>query len=194
MLVPVSAPEAFALKDAIDRLPDQRRTVIGTRLEATKAWLQAEALLEPLNALAETTTPVGDEEFEPINRRYYALRIPCPFLEDESCSIYDDRPAACRELLVTSPAPLCEDLTDPAIRPVPVSLRMSTALGLLWAEVTNTVPRLIPLPLALGWAERHQGEHRRTWQGSELLDKVLEKIWRLLSQELAQRKGMTDEE
>jgi Fe-S-cluster containining protein len=33
--------------------------------------------------------------------------MPCPFLEDESCSIHPDRPLVCREYLVTSPAELC---------------------------------------------------------------------------------------
>ena len=33
--------------------------------------------------------------------------MPAPFLEEESCSIHPDRPMACREYLVTSPAENC---------------------------------------------------------------------------------------
>ena len=47
---------------------------------------------------------------------------------------------------------------------------------------TSSPPRLIPLPMALEWAERHEEESRRTWPGSSLLDQVLDNMWRFLSQ------------
>jgi Fe-S-cluster containining protein len=135
-----------------------------------------------LNDVAETATTVPDEELDPINRSYYALRIPCPYLENETCSIYEARPAACRELLVTSPAELCQDLEQNPVVPLPVSMRMSSILGLAWGTLTSAPPRLIPLPMALEWAERHEEESRRTWPGSSLLDQVLDNMWRFLSQ------------
>jgi len=51
---------------------------------------------------------------------YFALRVPCPFLEEESCSIHPDRPLVCREYLVTSPAELCAGPTQEGVTPVPV--------------------------------------------------------------------------
>jgi hypothetical protein len=59
---------------------------------------------------------------------------------------------------------------------------MGSALGLLWAELTQSSPRLVPLPIAIDWAERHQAENQPRWQGTTLLDQALDKIWRLLSQ------------
>jgi hypothetical protein len=78
-------------------------------------------------------------------------------------------------------------MTNPEIRPVPVAVRISTALSLLWAELTGTAPRLIPLPLAVDWAARHQAEQVKKWAGTELFQKALDKIWRYLSQEKARR-------
>src|SRR5690606_15069580 len=101
----------------------------------------------------------------------------------EACSIYEDRPAACRELAVTSPATDCQNMTSQTIRPVPVALRISTALSLLWADLTGTAPRLIPLPLAVTWAKQHHAEHTRRWAGTEIFEKALDKVWRYLSQE-----------
>jgi hypothetical protein len=43
--------------------------------------------------------------------------------------------------------------------------------------------RLIPLPLALLWAARHAAEGERTWKGTQLLEKALDKVWRFLSQQ-----------
>jgi hypothetical protein len=105
------------------------------------------------------------------------------------CSIYEARPAACRELLVTSPAQLCDDLVENAVEPVPVSVRIGTVLGLVWAGVTGSAPRLIPLPLALDWAKRHREAAKKQWAGSDLIDRMLDTLWRVLSQELDRRKS-----
>jgi len=46
--------------------------------------------------------------------------------------------------------------------------------------------------MALEWAEQHEDEARRTWAGSSLLDQVLDKMWRFLSQEFQTRSKKTD--
>ena len=187
MLVPLSPPEAFFLRDYVAQLPDDRQAKLRQKIADAKAALASHDLLERLQDVAEATTPIRDEELDPINRAYYALRHPCPFLENEICTIYEARPAACRELLVTSPAELCDDLVQNPVRPVPVPARIGTVLGMLWATMTNSSPRLIPLPLALDWAEQHRHEASRTWTGSDLIDQMLDKMWRFLSQEFQAR-------
>jgi Fe-S-cluster containining protein len=187
MLVPVSAPEAFALANAIDRLEDRERNRLREKLDLAQQQLAKAGILQQLSSLGDSPNQVSDEAMEPLNRAYYALRIPCPFLDQEVCSIYADRPAACRELAVTSPATECQDMTSQTIQPVPVALRISTALSLLWADLTATSPRLIPLPLAIDWAKRHQADQTRRWAGTQLFEKALDKVWHYLGQEKARR-------
>ena len=187
MLVPVSVPEAFALRDYVEQLPEDRRTHLLDRLRERKDSLKREGLWDQLNDVAEASRSVPDEELDPINRSYYALRIPCPYLENEMCSIYEARPSACRELLVTSPAELCQDMERNPVAPLPVSMRISSILGLVWGTLTDSPPRLIPLPMALEWAERHEEESRRTWPGPSLFDQVLDNMWRFLSQAFQNR-------
>jgi Fe-S-cluster containining protein len=182
MLVPLSAPEAFALREHVKQLPMDRQSSLLNRLNDTKDRMKQAGLWDRMSDVAEATKQVRDEELDPINQSYYALRIPCPFLENELCSIYEARPAACRELLVTSPAELCQDVVNNPVTPLPISIRMSSVLGLAWGALTNSPPRLIPLPMALEWAERHEEESQRAWLGSYLLDHVLDKMWRFLSQ------------
>lgn len=181
MLVPVSAPEAFALRDMVAALPEDRRQIIHRALAGTTARLERAGLLSQLRHVAETDRPIADEAMEPINRAYYALKLPCPYLENEACSIYEDRPAACRELLVTSPADWCQDMVNKPIRAIAAPLRVSTILGLLWSDLTGGPPRLIPLPLALDWADRHAAENRASWKARTILDKALDIIGRFLS-------------
>ncbi len=191
MLVPMSAPETFPLLDAVRQLPESDRARLHERLDRTLAALERAGLRSKLQALADTTRPMSDEELEPLNRAYFALRVPCPFLENERCTIYEHRPSACRDLLVTSPPEWCEDVEHHPVQSVPVSVRLGTALGLLWASLRQDAPRLIPLPLALEWAERHEAERTTGGKGSALLDSFLDKLWRLLSQEFAARKVPT---
>jgi len=190
MMVPLSPPEAFALRDYVEQLPEDRRNRLNARLTETKSALEKQGLLEPLQAVADASEPLEDEQLDPINRAYYGLRLPCPFLENELCSIYEARPAACRELLVTSPAELCNNIANNPVQALPVPVRIGTVLGLVWASLTNSTPRLIPLPLALDWAEQHRQESARTWTGSALIDQMLDKMWRFLSQEFSNRRGV----
>jgi Fe-S-cluster containining protein len=187
MLVPLSPPEALSLLEYVEQLPQERRDAIERRLSASKAVLAGHGLLKQLEAVADAQTPISDEQFEPLNQAYYVLRHPCPFLENEMCSIYEARPAACRELLVTSPAELCDNLVENAVEPIPVSVRIGTVLGLLWAAVTGSAPRLIPLPLALDWANQHREAARQRWPGSHLIDRMLDTMWRILNQEFVRR-------
>jgi len=187
LLVPLSAPEAFALEDLVRSLPSERRQRLSARLAQTQSVLLERGLWHRLLEISEAAEVLDDEALEPINREYYALRIPCPFLEGELCSIYEERPAACRELLVTSPATWCQDIVKNRIEQVPVPLRTSSVLGLLWGELDGTPARLIPLPVALEWADRHQSGQAQTWRGAQLLDRALDKAWRLLSQACQRR-------
>jgi Fe-S-cluster containining protein len=187
MLVPLSPPEAFALQEYVEQLPEDRQATLRRKIEQSKATLASHDLLVRLEEVADATTPIPDEELEPINRAYYALRHPCPFLDQEMCSIYEARPAACRELLVTSPAQLCDNLVENPVRPLSVPVRIGTVLGLLWAGLAGNSPRLIPLPLALDWASRHRDVSVRRWAGSHLIDQMLDKMWRFLSQEFERR-------
>lgn len=182
VLVPVSPPEAFTLKKRFEQLPAPHRDRVLHRLSTIKNTLNKAGLLGRLVQLSETRTQLSDEDMEPINQAYYAQRLPCIFLEDEACSIYEFRPAACREYLVTSPAEFCQDMTDPAVKPVSVPFRIATVLSLMWAKLTGGPARLIPLPVALDWADRHADENKSYKTGGTLLEMGLEKILGFLRQ------------
>ena len=190
MLVPISVPEAFALTNAIDQLDQNERNRLLAKLDLAQQQLARAGILKQLSSLADSSEPLNDEAIEPLNRAYYALRMPCPCLDNETCSIYADRPAACRELAVTSPATECQEMTKQTVQPVPVAVRLSTALSLLWADLTGTAPRLIPLPLAVDWARRHKEEQTNQWAGTELFEKAMDKVWQYLSQETARRRNV----
>jgi Fe-S-cluster containining protein len=99
-LVPLAPSEARALARLVDALPEPRRSLIRNRFAEALGKLEATDLLGRMG----TRTPA---ERTALGRAYFEQGIACPFLDDESCSIHPDRPMACREYLVTSPAENC---------------------------------------------------------------------------------------
>ena len=174
MMIPVAPPEALALLSVVEALPSPKKERLLERFQAAQMTLREAGLEEGLQRLAFSEDQGTDEELEPLNRAYYALRMPCPFLEDEICSIYEQRPSACRELLVTSPAELCQDLIRNPIQLIPSPFRIGTVLSKLWTDCYQGPVRLIPLPFALDWATVHETRNTRTWAGPELLSRALD--------------------
>jgi Fe-S-cluster containining protein len=184
-MIPISPPEAFALVEAIHTLPQEHQDRIKQNLAQTHLRLQMAGLLSTLQDLANSPRQQTDEDLDSLNRAYYALRLPCIFLENEICSIYAHRPAACRGHLVSSPAELCQDMVNNPIQELHIPIRAATILSLLWADLTGGPVRLMPLPIACEWANRHQDLNTPTWNGLELMQKAMDGLGKFLQQSFA---------
>lgn len=154
-LVPIAEVEARRLRELIEALPEPRRAAIRSRFSAARRRLEKAGLLEKLHH------PDGwsNGEGRSLGLRYFQQGIPCPFLEDESCFIYAERPMACREYLVTSPAENCARPTAETVDCVNLPLKAWTAV----ARFDDVPPsarfiRWVPLILAPKWAEAHPNE------------------------------------
>ncbi|MCP9442634.1 MAG: YkgJ family cysteine cluster protein [Nitrospira sp.] len=194
MLVPLSPPEAFRLMDYIGQLPSEQQQRLAARLEQVKSLLVSHGLWQQLIDVAESERPLNDEELAPLNEAYYSLRIPCPFLEKNTCAVYEERPSACRELLVTSPPTSCDDMVKNRVEALPTPIRIGTVLGLLWGDLTAASPRLIPLPMVAEWVERHSSDRSRTWEGSFLLRSALETVEQFLHQDSQPKRSCASSE
>ncbi|MGD0199577.1 MAG: YkgJ family cysteine cluster protein [Bryobacteraceae bacterium] len=153
-IVPISEAEALYLAELVGAMPAERQARVRERFRDALA-AAGESLL---SRLRDTS---GCQELEArlaLHAEYFGKRIACPFLEEESCSIYEHRPMTCREYLVTSPAVCCWDPRPGSIEPVPMPLKLSVMLYCFGDGIGNQPTRWLPLLLALEWAERHAGE------------------------------------
>ena len=101
--VSVARTEAYALRELVDSMPEPRRTEIRARFDEAVRRLVEAGLHARMGALSST----APADIEQLALAYLRLGIPCPFLEkdgkqpvhldDGTCSIYDDRPIACRD-------------------------------------------------------------------------------------------------
>ncbi len=147
-LVPISQIEARRLAQVVNDAPQERRAEILYRFEQAGRRLKDAGLLEKVHS-PETMTP---EQRKALGLEYFRLGIACPFLEAESCSIYTERPIACREYLVTTPAENCANPTAETVKCVSVPLEVSKTLRSFNGDRNDRADRWVPLILSLEWA------------------------------------------
>jgi Fe-S-cluster containining protein len=169
-LVPISPLEARHIRDLVDHLPEPRRTLIRARFAEAGQRLNDAGLLDKL----QHPDQLPKDQVRPLGAEYFALKIACPFLEDESCSIYPDRPIACREYLVTSPPENCARPSADTVHCVPLAGKVSNAVARLDHPASERIP-WVPLILAPEWAEAHAQEPPPR-PGPELLREVFERL------------------
>ena len=163
--VPLSEAEARWICDLVGRLPAARQSEIRERFAEAGRRLAEAGLLEKLR---HPESWEKDEGWS-IAMSYFRLGIPCPFLEDEACSIHSERPLKCREYLVTSPSENCRHPSAGNIAMVELPFQMWMALARLGRSSPSgqKIP-WVPLVLALEWAELHT-EPAPARPGHELL-------------------------
>jgi Fe-S-cluster containining protein len=147
-MVPLSIFEAEALSAWIRTLPESHRQELERRFHQALLSLAAGGLIDRMvngDWLAET------ESARQLALDYLYQRVPCPFLEDESCSIHPIRPLICREYLVTSPPQFCEDPATLQVAPVPLPLHFSRILNVIGAEIERDSRGWIPLVFLFAW-------------------------------------------
>jgi|YNPBryBLVA2012_1023415.scaffolds.fasta_scaffold00180_13 Fe-S-cluster containining protein len=172
-LVPVSETEAWRLAQVVAGLPAARQAVVRRRFRQAIERLAAAGLLERLR---HTERLADLEARRRIGMEYFCLGIPCPFLEEQNCSIYPDRPLRCREYLVTSPAAHCADPRPETIEMVPLPVKFSEILFCFGDGRGGEATRWLALPLALEWAEQHDPGAQPALPAPELFRNFLVQI------------------
>jgi Fe-S-cluster containining protein len=171
-LVPIAEPEARRIRDLVEALREPRRSTVRARFAEARRRLEEAGLLETLRHPDQWST----DAFNPVGLKYFAQHIACPFLEDESCSIHPDRPMACREYLVTSPAANCAHPSPETIDRVKMPKSVWSAVARLDAVgPADRFIRWVPLILALEWAEAHPEDPPRR-PAPEFLCALLEQL------------------
>lgn len=117
-MVPVSPVEARHLQAVVEAMPPERAAAVRERFAAARRKMAGDGL-----------APMGHPDSDKASYREYSLAyfraaVPCPFLEEESCSIHPDRPLVCREYLVTSPPAACAVLGSGGVHKVAMPLRV----------------------------------------------------------------------
>jgi Fe-S-cluster containining protein len=171
-LVPMSVPEALRFKEEIDAAPAyQRESVWGACLRAARLILSQKL---PKAFIHQTevsqSRPV---DLNLVSNWYTSLNLRCPFLYNHVCSIYGQRPLACREHFIKGPAWACGGLSGIAeVLEMPVQL--PNVLGQLASELEGTGMEAVILPLVPFWYEENSGRSERSWPADMMVKRFVE--------------------
>jgi Fe-S-cluster containining protein len=149
-LVPVAPAEARRLAVLVESLEEPRRTAIRERFADAVASYEHAGLLDRMATADEIPDEAARGEF---GLAVFRVGVACPFLENESCGIYPDRPLACREFLVTSPAENCRNPGPDNIERVALPAQLSETLYRFGPAGERQAARWMPLVLSLRYAQ-----------------------------------------
>jgi len=148
-LVGISLVEARALAQLVAAMPQPRQDEIRRRFAAALARLNESGVLTRDYADPDPAFPLAELPQQRLAAAWFSLQIACPFLEDESCGIYRDRPLVCREYQVTSPAVACSRMFREPVDQIESPVRLGAALARTAAQAAGVSTSMIPLLLSL---------------------------------------------
>lgn len=179
-LVPLSVPEAFRLKEEISHAQrSQRESIWQACLITTKRILSK----RPPNLMMDQTdgpSLVGPVDLERVSYWYKNLKLPCPFLHKGLCTIYDQRPLACREHFIKGSAEACKGERDVA-EVVQMPVQMPNALAQLAQDFEGTTLEAVLLPLVFLWCEQNRPRANKTWPTAMMVERFLEIVKEMAS-------------
>lgn len=148
--VPLAEIEAYQIAELVENMEEPRRSEIKQKFEDGCRHFHEMNWFERMENYAD----LSPEERQKTVLEYFYEGIPCPFLENESCSIHPVRPLACREYLVTSPAENCDAPTAETIRTVKMVIEPSKILREIGRSENLQKLNFVPMIRALEWARK----------------------------------------
>jgi len=168
-LIPLSIPEVIHLYDDIESLPvDQSSEFWKNSLSAARTLLEDGSL----------ERPDGESSLDYVGEWYSDKQASCPFLENDLCGIYAQRPLACREYLAKTPAQWCCPEFVDRVKKVRLPLSVLESLGKAAAALEGTPVEAIMLPFILPWIEENNERINQEWSSRKMAQCFLDALSR----------------
>ncbi len=175
-LIYLSIPEAFRMVEEVMMMPlEQRQDMIKSCRQLAQRF--REKLNEPVNDSA-----ANESQDAKILKCYSLVKQVCPFLRNDSCTIYEQRPIICREHIVVGSALQCrgdggyEGAMDANVK-MPVSI--AKVLGQLTIELEYGNREAVVLPCVFDWYQGDVERSKRTWPASIMVKRFTDIFLRL---------------
>ncbi len=180
-LVPLSVPEAFCMRRQILAMNPARREFLVNR------WLETAAIvIENHQHSDEQNLTFTESDISQISQWYSKIKLPCPFLSEKLCTVYQIRPSACREHIVTGSSELCGTDTTKDCNVVKMPVSILEAMTKLTAQLEQSQPEAVMLSVALPWTQINLERDKRTWPAIEIVEKFADILQNMSPQNLSQ--------
>jgi len=147
-------------------LPQRTRRVIRQRL--TDA---AGPIIDVLGPLGQATEARPTSEVMALMA--HIPPQPCPLLHEGLCSIYMQRPLACREHVAMEDQRPCRRAGGAAAE---LETSVLQAMVTATARIEGRSPEIVPLPLVLPWARKFARRLDRSYPAKTMFDAALDEL------------------
>ncbi|PKL49397.1 MAG: hypothetical protein CVV39_03050 [Planctomycetes bacterium HGW-Planctomycetes-1] len=182
-LIPLSVPEAFRLRKELLAMPsDVSNQIMRSCINTAEKILDKAQRTDRMEGFSKNSKP----RISQINKWYGELKLPCPLLSKSLCTLYEQRPLACREHIVTGSSASCQIKSKcrPNVAIMPASVLET--LGQLACELEQTEVEAIMLPLSFAWAQDNIERAKRTWPTAQMVKRFVE----ILKQKASKKKSV----
>ncbi|MCF7972301.1 MAG: YkgJ family cysteine cluster protein [Phycisphaerae bacterium] len=166
-LVPLSIPEVIHVYEEIAALPAQ----LGHAFWGNSLRVAGQLLDNDTDHV-----PNGESSLDQVGQWYAHKEAACPFLENNLCALYDQRPLACREYLVATPASWCRPELVGRVEKIELPFSVLECLGKAAAQLEGTPVEAVMLPLILPWIEENEDRIHRKWSSREMAQCFLDNL------------------
>jgi Fe-S-cluster containining protein len=173
-LVPIIIPEALFLTSLIKSFSHKKQVQINSRFTKILNTIKTAGFFDNLKNPARNRN---------IDNAYFNLKVKCPFLENESCTIYKSRPFACREYYVTTKPEYCADPYQNEIDKIKIKRNIGSMMAAFTARLYMSPPIPIPMILLSEWVRENTNLGTRKWSGVWLFDKMMSALITLNDEE-----------
>lgn len=181
-LIPMSVPEVFRMREELLAMPnDVSNRILGACIHTAETILNKTRRTSYLEGFSKS----GKPRISQINKWYGKLKLACPLLSGDLCTLYEQRPLACREHIVTGSSDSCQKdrKCRPNVTPMPVSVLET--LGQLAGELEQTDVEAVMLPFSFAWAQDNIKRAERTWPAVEMVKRFV----KILKQKASKKKS-----
>ncbi|WP_243439020.1 YkgJ family cysteine cluster protein [Fundidesulfovibrio soli] len=148
-LIVMSDHEALLLAHIVSLMEPNEQARIKGALKSMLQVLEQNGLLAELIDSHANCFSDSDRLVE-MQKKYWELQLPCPFLVDRLCSIYQFRPLVCRQYIVSSPSSCCAQIFKPdnSVKKIPLLYDVASAVA-SFNGVAAKPTLAVPIPAIL---------------------------------------------
>lgn len=171
----VSAPEALRLVEEAKCITDHnaRRHLIRYSTQVSRMVSRQALRDRGVQSCVSDTISTGQQI--KLAHWYADRQIACPFLHENSCTIYEQRPFVCRDLLVVGTTKPCEfSLSENEVWKSDRPVMVQHALMSLTSELENNDPESVVFPNIFEWYERNIDRSERRWPCDMMVRRFVE--------------------
>ena len=174
-MICLSVPEAFHLMEEMALVSsDKLKKIMQTCHEtAGKVHSQIPKIYFLLNEWIKSEIVDYYMQLMEVSEWYFDQRMACPFLQDNLCTIYDQRPIICSQHLVAGITSPCRfDDTDNILK-IEMPISVANVLTELSSKLEHTDLEPVILPCLFEWYEKNNERHKRTWPAPFLVEQFV---------------------